>query len=217
MTSASVAIFDDNTHFLVAINILLKKTDYAVVGRFLDCKDLIQRLDLAKPDIILMDIDMPGINGIEAVKIIRKSNKTVRILMQSAFDDDDKIFKAILAGANGYILKSDISEKLIDALDDVSKGGTPLSSIIATKVFSLFQYLAQNPAQNPPQKTEYRLTKREKEILVFLVEGMSYKMVAQDLSISYETVHSHIKNIYKKLHVASMTEAVSKAIRERIV
>lgn len=217
MTSTSVAIFDDNAHFLIAINALLRKTDYVVTGRFSDCTDLNQKLELAKPDIILMDIDMPDINGIEAVTRIRKSDKTVRILMQSAFDDDDKIFKAILAGANGYILKSDISEKLIDALHDVTQGGTPLSSTIATKVFSLFQFLAQNTAQNQPVKTDYNLTKREKEILVFLVEGMSYKMIAQDLSISYETVHSHIKNIYKKLHVASMTEAVSKAIRERIV
>lgn len=217
MTLKSVVIFDDNEHFLVAINALLKNTAFSLNGRYKNCINLKANITSIKPDIILMDIDMTGIDGIQAVKLIREFDVNVKILMQSAYDDDDKIFSAIAAGANGYILKSDVSEKLIESLNDVATGGTPLSSSIATKVFRLFQFLAQNNQEIVPNNTRYKLTKREKEILSYLVEGMSYKMIAHDLFISYETVHSHIKNIYKKLHVASMTEAVSKAIKEKIV
>ena len=216
MKKISVAIFDDNKHFLNAICALLNQTKFSVSGCFENCENLEKKISIANADILLMDIDMPMIDGIEAVQKIRETNKKVKILMQTVFEDDDKIFRAILAGANGYILKSDISEKLINYLEEVNLGGTPMSSIVASKVFKLFQFIAKDSVLNQ-EIADYQLTIREKEILKFLVDGMSYKQIGHVINVSYETVHSHIKNIYKKLHVASMSEAVSKALKERIV
>lgn len=175
------------------------------------------KLVKAKASIIILDIEMPGDNGIELVKKIRKVDSEVKIIMQTVYEDDDILFAAITAGANGYILKADLFDKLIPALREVSLGGAPMSPLIAAKVFKLFQVLSQDRSLEPVAQTEYNLTNREHEILELLVEGKSYKLIASDLFVSYETVHSHIKNIYKKLHVASMTEAVSKAIKDKII
>lgn len=216
MKKYTVAIFEDNTVFLNALNALLKNSEFQVVGSFTNCSNAIADIESTRPDLIVMDIDMPGITGIEAVKILRTHGITTPILMQTVFDEEEKIFAAITAGANGYILKKDVSEKIVASLHDVMVGGTPLSSVVATKVVRLFQFLASAQAEMPATE-DYQLTKREKEVLTYLTNGLSYKMIADLTFISYNTVHSHIKNIYKKLHVASMSEAVSKAIKEKII
>ena len=135
--------------------------------------------------------------------------------MQTVFEDDDRVFDSICAGASGYILKNFLNTKLIDALIELQYGGSPMSPSIARKVL---QRLQSTPLpQKQPDQNEYNLTPREKEVLSEIVNGLSYKMIAAELNISYETVRSHIKKIYEKLHVASLTEAVAKAIHQRIV
>lgn len=216
MNKYSVVIYEDNHIFTCALIALLKHSEFEVCGSFTNCSNLILDLTTLQPDIILMDIDLPGISGIEAVKLIRKNSLETPILMQTIFDEEEKIFEAIASGANGYILKEDVMEKILSSLHDVLNGGTPLSSAVATKVVRLFQFLAKTTIDDPPEY-DYELTKREKEILAYLTNGFSYKMIADRTFISYNTVHSHIKSIYRKLHVASMTEAVSKAIKENLI
>jgi DNA-binding NarL/FixJ family response regulator len=157
-----------------------------------------------------MDIDMPGMNGIEGVKQIRKHFPTVQILMLTVFDDDEKVFAAIKAGAGGYILKNAEPENLLHSISEVYNGGAPMTPAIARKVLQQFQTFL------PEEKKDYHLSNREKEVLGLLVEGLSYKMIAGKLNITYDTVRAHMKKIYEKLHVASMTEAVAKAINQKL-
>ncbi len=158
-----------------------------------------------------MDIEMPGINGIEATQDIKREHPEQAIIMLTTFDDDEKVFDAICAGASGYVLKSRPLTDLIDAVKDVHMGGVPMTPSIARKMLDLFKQ------KNAPLKAEeFELTDREKEVLKHLVNGRSYKMIADNLKVSYETVHSHIKNIYKKLHVNSVSAAVSTALRHRL-
>ncbi len=159
-----------------------------------------------------MDIDLPGTNGIEAVKKIRGFNPGVYILMLTVFDDNKHVLDAICAGASGYLLKKYLPEKLIDAIHEVRHGGAPMSPGIARLVIAQLQ---QQTA--PDNLNRYQLTAREKEILSSLSEGNSYKLIAAQFDISIDTVRTHIKHIYDKLQVRSQTEAVSKAINERLV
>jgi len=208
-----VLIFEDNQHYRDGMVAVIDVTHpFKVVGAFSDCTKLIQRIEQAKPDIILMDIGMPGLSGIEAVILIRKQFPEIPILMQTVFEDEDKIFAAVCAGASGYLLKNAGPIKLLEAMHEVLDGGAAFTPIIAKKVMNMFQQ------QSAGAKSEFiELSKREKEILQCLVKGMSYKMIAQNCFISTETVHSHIKKIYEKLHVHSMSEAVAKAIRNHLV
>jgi DNA-binding NarL/FixJ family response regulator len=160
------------------------------------------------PDIVLMDIDMPGRTGIEAVKRIRAMGIRMPVLMLTVFDDTEHVFDAICAGASGYLLKKQLSVKLFDAMDEVLNGGAPMSPSIAHMVITSMQ----KPATDP-----YHLTAREKEILSSLAQGNSYKLMAAAHAISVDTVRAHIKKIYEKLQVHSQTEAVSKALKERLV
>jgi DNA-binding NarL/FixJ family response regulator len=208
-----VAIFEDNSHYREGIVALIDTTpQLSVVGAFPDCNKLIQRVEQCQPDIILMDISMPGLSGIEGVVLIRKHFPGIQILMQTVFEEDDKIFASVCAGASGYILKNAGPVKLLEAIREVHEGGAAFTPAIAKKVLQMFQKQATFPT---PEFID--LSEREKEILQRLVQGMSYKMIAAACHISYETVHSHIKKIYEKLHVRSMSEAVAKAIRNRIV
>ena len=155
---------------------------------------------------------MPVVNGIEAVKKIRQFDKKVQIIMLTVFDDNNHVFDAICAGANGYLLKKYISEKLISSIQEVLNGGAPMSPGIARMIINnMQQSVKQAPVNN------YQLTPREKDILTLLSKGNSYKLIAAELNISIETVRTHLKNIYDKLHVHSQIEAVSKAINERLV
>ena len=211
-----IAIFDDNKNIRESIAMLLKTVkDFEMVGSFahvLDCMDDIKEVN---PDLILMDIEMPGMNGIEAVRIIKKELPGIQILMQTVFEDDDRVFDSICAGASGYILKNFINTKLIDSIKELQFGGSPMSPSIARKVLTKMQ--AINPSKELQNNEDYHLTKREKEVLACVVNGLSHKMIADELNISYETVRSHIKNIYEKLHVVSVTQAVSKAMKEKLV
>ena len=214
--SLKIAIFDDNKNIRESITLLLKTAPgLDVVGSFSHVLDCLADLRECTPDIVLMDIEMPGMTGIEAVKLIKKELPHVQVLMQTVFEDDDRVFDSICAGASGYILKNHLNTKLIDSINEMKYGGSPMSPSIARKVLAKLQSMTSHV--RPEDAPDYRLTPREKEVLSCIVNGLSYKMIADELSISYETVRSHVKKIYEKLHVASLTEAVAKAINQRIV
>ena len=211
-----IAIFDDNKNIRESMTLLLKTVaDFEVVGTFSHVLDCVDDVKECKPDVVLMDIEMPGMTGIEAVKVIKEALPHVQVLMQTVFEDDDRVFDSICAGASGYILKNHINTKLIDAIKELQFGGSPMSPSIARKVLNKMQSMSS--VIKPEETPDYRLTAREKEVLSCLVNGLSYKMIAGDLHISYETVRSHVKKIYEKLHVASLTEVVAKAINQKIV
>ncbi len=210
-----VAMFDDSSSIRNSIALLLR-TDplFDVVGIFDNAQHCVEDVLQCQPDVVLMDIEMPGVNGIEAVKSLKKEVPGVQILMQTVFEDEERIYESIIAGASGYVIKGQINTTLIDAIKDVLAGGAPMSPGIARKVFRVLQ---QNASKVEDKVVDYKLTPREKEIIACLVNGQSYKMIAGDLNISYETVRSHMKHIYEKLGVGSLTETVALAINQRIV
>lgn len=209
-----VAIFEDNRHLRETFQLLLDEADgYSCTGAYHDCSGLIPQLEANPCDIVLMDIEMPGMNGIEATRLIKEKFPDVLVLIQTVFFEDDYIFDAICAGASGYILKSTSPAGYLDAISNAVEGGSPMTPGIARRVLELFKDKLQ-PVQ---PTTDYNLTGQEKKILQFLVDGKSYKMIASELFISIDTVKTHIRNIYAKLQVHSGTEAVSKAIRDKIV
>jgi DNA-binding NarL/FixJ family response regulator len=210
-----VAIFEDNKHLLETLRILLESTrGYTCTGAYPNCKNMLPLLQATPCDIVLMDIEMPGMNGIEATKLIKEVFPGVQVLIQTVFSEDQYIFNAICAGASGYILKSTTPAGYLQAISDVNAGGSPMTPGIARRVLELFRDNAPAPAI--PAK-DYKLTPQEKKILQLLVDGKSYKMIATELFVAVDTIKTHVSNIYAKLQVHSGTEAVSKAIRDRIV
>lgn len=208
-----VSIFEDNKFLRESLCFIINNTEgFFLSGATANAKNIEEKIIEQDPDVVLMDIQMPGITGIEAVKIIHQRFPELKVIMQTVFEDDENIFNAICNGASGYILKSTSPDKYLEAITEAFNGGAPLTPSIAIKVLSQFK-----TKENRPEKNYEDLSTREKEILQCLVQGMSYKMIANHCTISYETVRFHMKNIYTKLHVASMTEAVSKAIRHKIV
>lgn len=207
-----VLIFEDNRALRDGLEELLSSSDeIEVCGAWPDAKQAEERTKEFKPAVILMDIDMPGVTGIEALKKIKASSPATQIVMLTVFDDDKNIFESVKAGASGYLLKKTPPAKIIEAVKDVAAGGSPMSSSVARQVLQMFSKGAQ------PSGATFDLTEREKEVLTHLVNGNSYKMVAAAMFISIDTVRSHIKNIYEKLHVNSKSEAVAKALRDNIV
>lgn len=212
MSGIKVAIFDDNDSLRDSISMLLQDTkDFTLCGSYSHCQDVIEDLIQCAPDVVIMDIDMPGINGIEGVKLVRKKFPGLQILMFTVFDNNEKVFAAIKAGAGGYILKSAEPKNLLNAISEVYNGGAPMTPGIARKVLHQFQHM-----QPEEGREDYHLSLREKEVLALLVDGLSYKMMAAKLNITYDTVRAHMKKIYEKLHVTSMTEAVAKAINKKL-
>ncbi len=210
-----VTVFDDHKKVRDALSIIIKGTPgLEWGGGFPNCNNVLKDVEKADPDVILMDIEMPGTTGINAVKMVSEKFPAIKVIMQTIFDEDDKIFYSICFGASGYILKSTPPAQIIEAIKDVYNGGAPMTPQIASKVLNLFQ---KNLSEKQIADVDYNLSKREKEVLELLVKGLSYKLIANELNISYDTVHSHIRKIYEKLHVASMTEAVSKALKENLV
>jgi DNA-binding NarL/FixJ family response regulator len=205
-----ILIYDDNTDLREGICHLLRlREEYEVVGEFGDAKNVVKEVGVLKPDVILMDIEMPGITGVEAVKKIRTIDRNAQIIMLTVFDDQGHIFEALQSGANGYLLKRNASDRLVQSIEEVLSGGAPMSPSIARLIISEMQL--RKPQAN------YQLSVREKEILKSLATGNSFKLIASDLQISLETVRTHIKKIYEKLQVHSQIEAVSKALNEKLV
>jgi DNA-binding NarL/FixJ family response regulator len=207
-----ILIFEDNVSLCKSLKQLINSRDgFICVGAFHDCSDVLVKVENALPDVILMDIQMPGMNGIEAVKLLRSHYPDLKILMQTVFEDEEKIFQSICAGASGYILKNTSSARFFEFIKETFEGGAPMSPTIATKVLKIIAK-PQATSQN-----DFNLTDREKEILSHLVDGMSYKSIAASCFISVDTVRGHIRNIYDKLHVHSRGEAVATAIRKKIL
>ena len=210
----NVVIFEDNKHLRETLQLLLNNTPgYRCTGAYPDCNNLADDLTSVPRDVVLMDIEMPGMSGIEATKVIKEHFPEIPILIQTVFFDDNYIFDAICAGASGYILKSTTPAGYLEAIADVHSGGSPITPGIAKKVLELFRH---NLKPATPAK-DYNLTAQEKKILQLLVDGKSYKLIAAELFISFDTVKTHVKNIYAKLHVHSGTEAVSKALKDKII
>jgi|SRR6185436_2420929 len=213
MNEIRVVVFDDNRSRRTSLNILINQAEnMSCVGTFEDCSDAVAGIESVLPDVVLMDIDMPNVNGIEGVRILRKEFPNLCIIMQTVFEDDNKIIDAISAGANGYILKKAHPSKIIEGINEVVNGGAPMTSSVARRVLELFHKNPGNRINN-----DYKLTDREKEILSDLVKGLSYKMIAEERSISVFTVNAHVRNIYEKLQVHSVAEAVSKAINQKVI
>lgn len=212
--SIRVVVFDDNKDLRDMFRMLVDaQPDMVCAAAHADLSQMMRDLDAARPDVIVMDIQMPGMNGIEGVAAIKVRWPEARILMQTVFDDDEKVFSAIRAGASGYILKTTSVEEMAKAIRDVHAGGSAMSPAIAFKVLEHFRANA-----SPAEKRDVSLlSEREQDVLVQLVKGRSYKMIADALGISYHTVDSHIRKIYEKLHVHNTAEAVSKAVREGLV
>jgi DNA-binding NarL/FixJ family response regulator len=203
-------VYEDNELLRESLGGLISlNPQLQLLGAFSDVLSVKEEVLRYRPDLIIMDIEMPQMTGIEAVKKIRTFLPALPILMLTVFDDNQHVFEAIRAGASGYLLKKHIASRLFEAIDELVGGGAPMSPSIARMVISSMHKQAQ--------VHEYGLTSREKEILTELSRGNSYKLIAAQLAISLDTVRTHIKNIYEKLHVHSQTEAVSKAIQEKLV
>lgn len=202
-----ILIFEDNEKLRKSLCLLVEgEKDYTVVGDYPNCENVIKIVKETSPDLVIMDINMPIVNGIEGTKLIKENFPDVNIIMHTVFDDDENLFKSLCAGANGYILKSASLVHLISAIEDAEKGGAPMSPEIARKVLNSFH-----------KKSKYDLTPQERKVLSLLVVGYSYKMIASELFVSINTVRTHIKNIYLKLHVNCGREAVTLALKDKII
>ncbi len=212
-----VAVFEDNKLVRDALGAILNgTTGYVCCGIFADGNNWEKNIRQSVPDVVLMDIEMPGISGIEATKHIHDMFPQIKILIQTVFDNDsDKIFRALCAGASGYILKNDPPHKYLEAIAEVYNGGSYINAGVARKILNFFTN--KNVMLVIPKTEEYSLTPREKEILQYLAENCSLKVIGEALFISTETVRTHVKHIYKKLHVANRTEAVLKATQQGLV
>ncbi|MBU2904229.1 MULTISPECIES: response regulator transcription factor [Arenibacter] len=207
-----VLIYEDNPQFREGLTMLVNGSDgFSVLASYKNCNNVSEEVEKWSPDVILMDINMPGTDGLEGLKKIREVNAEVKVLMLTVFDDNKNVFEALRNGANGYLLKKTPPAKLLEYIQDATLGGAPMTSSIATQVLKMFQVIPQTKNQ------DYCLSERETEVLQLLVDGYSYKMIASELFIAIDTVRSHIKKIYEKLHVNSKSEAVAKAFKDKLL
>ncbi|MEI8204429.1 MAG: response regulator transcription factor [Bacteroidota bacterium] len=208
----NVSVFEDNDDLRDSLSMLIKGTPgFSLSGAYPHCNAIKDDLQTSIPDVILMDIEMPGIKGEEGVKIVKQLYPDIEVIMLTVFDDNQHIFDCIYNGASGYLLKKTSPAKIMEAIEDVMNGGAPMSSGIARKTLDLFR------TPTLAAKADYQLTTRETEVLKCISKGLSYKMVADELNMSIDTVRTHIRHTYEKLHVHSLNEAISKAINERLV
>lgn len=208
-----VLLYEDNPQLREGLTMLIDGSDgFSVLASYKNCDHVQDEVAAWQPDVIVLDIDMPGTNGLDGLRRIRAINQEVKILMLTVFDDNKNVFDAISHGANGYILKKTPPAKLLEYIGEAASGGAPMTSSIATQVLKMFSQI--NTHQ---QNEDYNLTDREKQVLQLLVDGYSYKMIAAEMFIAIDTVRSHIKKIYEKLHVNSKSEAVAKAFKDKIV
>lgn len=207
-----LVIFEDNEILRRSLETLLNGTDdYMVVGAYADVLDAEAVIKKDSPDVVVLDIDMPKMDGISALPIIKEVNPDISIVMYTQFEDDEKLFNSLCAGADGYVLKKTSPMKLFEAISDVSKGGAPMSPAIARRVLSSFHTRQNSARQN------YDLTTREYEVLQLLVKGFSVKLIAAELDIAFDTSRSHLRNVYRKLHVNCGKEAIAKVLAEKII
>jgi DNA-binding NarL/FixJ family response regulator len=200
MVQIKVFIYDDNDARRDSLKALLELSPEVVfAGEAVNCSHVKEDMERSFPDVVLMDINMPISDGIEGLKKIKENFPHIKVLMQTVFDDSDKVFECIRNGASGYILKKDSPQRILQAIQEVNDGGAVMNPGIALKVLDYFQ----------PQKTNNPLTNRETEVLKLLSDGLSYKMVADKLFLSFNTVNTHVKHIYEKLHVSSLGEAIA--------
>ncbi len=207
--SPKIILFEDNDRLRESLAYLLKMNGYNVAGDFNNCNDAATIARTYEPDVVLMDIDMPGKTGIDGVSLIKEARPETSVIMYTVFEEEEKLFKCLCAGANGYLLKKTPPSKLFEAIHDVIEGGAPMSPTIAKKVLSTFQV--------KPDNTRYKLSPREIEVLQWLIKGYSIKLIASEMQLAFDTIRSHLKNIYQKLHVNCGKEAIAKALSERIV
>jgi DNA-binding NarL/FixJ family response regulator len=209
-----VAIIEDNTTIREGLAALINGTSgYSCVGLFMDCESFLSKLPSLSVDVILMDIRLPGMSGIDGIVHAKKIKPGLNILMLTVYEDSQSVFKALCAGACGYLVKKTPPSRLLEAIKDAFEGGAPMSSLIARQVITLFH---QN-RELYKSDSDSELSVREKEVLTSLSDGNNYQEIANRLFISVDTVRHHIRNIYRKLHVHSQSEAVAKAIRKGLI
>jgi DNA-binding NarL/FixJ family response regulator len=207
-----VVIIEDEREVREGLALLIGGTPgFTCLGKYRSVEDAFYHLKNKKPDVVLTDIGLPGMDGIDGIRLLREQFPDTPFIALTIYDDNDRIFAALCAGACGYLLKNTPPARLLEALREVVAGGAPMSPQVARNVVALFRDFV------PPPNADYHLTPQEKELLKLLVEGHSYKTAAAQLKISYHTVSFHLRNVYEKLQVHSMTEAVSKALREKLV
>ena len=210
--NVTVGIVEDDASIRESVASLINTADgYSCNQVFDSVESAIENISDPPPDVLLMDINLGGVSGIEGVRRLKSVFPQMNILMLTVFEENEKIFQSLCAGASGYLLKRTTPTKLLEAIMEVHSGGAPMTASVARKVLNLFTTVA------PPALHEVNLTARESEILQHLVSGSSYKKISKDLFISFDTVNSHIKKIYEKLQVHSKTEAVAKALKHKLV
>ena len=204
-----VAIVEDNQTLRNSLTNLLNYTEgMQCVASLGNLMNVVSELGKSRPDIVLMDIGLPNISGIEGVRTVKNNFPAIQVLMFTVFEDEEKIFDAIRAGASGYLLKKTPPDEIIESIQQLYNGGAPMSPSIARKVIHAFQ-------EAPAELEDFQLTPREKEILYSLVDGLSYKKIAEKYFISISTIRTHISNIYQKLHVNTKSQAVAKVLKQK--
>ena len=210
--SVRVAIIEDQREVREGLRTLIDGTSgFKCVSSFRTMEEALAGIDANPPDVILTDIGLPGMSGVEGIRILRERHKAIPIVALTVYDDDDDVFNALCAGASGYLLKNTPPARLLESLREVADGGGPMSPEVARRVIRLFRQF------RPPQRAEYHLSQQETEVLKLLVDGHHYKTAAKTLGISVNTVSFHLRNIYAKLEVHSKSEAVAKALRKGLV
>jgi DNA-binding NarL/FixJ family response regulator len=207
-----VAIIEDHHKFRECLEFLLNHTEgYCCTGSFRTMEDALARIGTGFPDLALVDIGLPGMSGVEGVKLLKERNPGLLLLMNTVYDDDERIFEALCAGASGYLLKKTPPARLLESIKEAVAGGAPMSPEVARKVIALFRDI------RPPERADYQLTPHETRLLKLLAEGHSYKTAAAELGVSVKTISFHLQHIYEKLQVHSKSEAVAKALRQRLI
>ena len=205
-----LAIVEDNTALRQSLEQLFNRTpDMKCVASLNNLLNVVSEFQKSQPEIVLMDIGLPAINGIEGVRTVKSNFENIQVIMFTVFEDDEKIFEAIRSGASGYLLKKTPPEEILGAIKELHEGGAPMSPSIARKVIQAFQLKPSTVLE------DHQLTSREKEILYALVDGLSYKKIAEKYFVSIHTVRSHISSIYEKLHVNSKAQAVAKVLQPK--